>query len=163
MRHRKLLANRELYNRWFGFTATTTEALVEIKTGGDDGSLRYGMVALWDDSGTELACGRYASDYGDIKMGYTALVPGNTYYISVDNHGGTTSYSGSFTLCMDDEVDYDYPLGAVELTDLNNWCSPEAAYTTINARAIHSPVHAGHLQPHMTGGSSFRQPPTKPW
>ncbi len=121
------------FNRWFSFTATTTEALVQLKTGGDEGTLRHGLVALWDDAGTELACGRYTFDYSDIKMGYTGLVPGNTYFISVDNHNGSTGYCGTFTLCMDDEVDYDFPLGAIELTDLNNWCSPEAAYTTINA------------------------------
>ena len=125
--------NGPSFNRWFSFTATSAEAMVELKTGGDEGTLRYGLVALWDDAGTELACGRYTSDYSDIKMGYIGLVPGNTYYISVDNHNGSLSYRGTFSLCLDDEVDYDYPLGAKVLTDLNNWCSPEAAYTTINA------------------------------
>ena len=28
---------------------------------------------------------------------------------------------------------YDYIAGAIELTDLNNWCSANAAFTTINA------------------------------
>ncbi len=120
------------YNRWFKFTATTNEVMVKFKTGGEEGTLRHAFVALWDDVGTELACGRYSYDYSDINMGYTSLTPGNTYYISVDNYVGT-GYSGTFTLCVDDVVDYDYPAGAEILTDLNNWCSAEAAYTTIDA------------------------------
>ncbi|RLB66844.1 MAG: hypothetical protein DRH08_05165, partial [Deltaproteobacteria bacterium] len=122
------------FNRWFKFTATTTETMVQLKTGGDEGTLRYGLVALWDDAGNELACGRYSGTYSDINMGYTFLTPGETYYITVDNYYTTNpGYRGTFTLCVDDEVDYDYPEGAIELTDLNNWCSPEAIYTTINA------------------------------
>ncbi len=104
--------NGPTFNRWFSFTATSTEAMVEMKTGGDEGTLRYGLVALWDDAGNELACGRYTSDYSDIKMGYIGLVPGNTYYISVDNHSGSINYRGTFSLCLDDEVDYDYPTGS---------------------------------------------------
>ncbi|PID91571.1 MAG: hypothetical protein CSA96_07685, partial [Bacteroidetes bacterium] len=121
------------FNRWFKFTATTNEAMVQLKTGGDEGTLRFGFLALWDDSGNELACARYSSTYSDINMGYSSLTPGNTYYISVDNHGGSIHYRGSFTLCVDDEVDYDFPEGAVELSDLNNWCSADAAYTTLDA------------------------------
>ncbi|MEZ5069672.1 MAG: hypothetical protein R2751_01560 [Bacteroidales bacterium] len=121
------------FNRWFKFTATTSEAMVQLKTGGDEGTLRYGLLALWDDSGTELACGRYSSDYSDINLAYTNLNPGDTYYITVDNHGGSINYRGTFTLCVDDEVDYDYPEGARILSDLNNWCSAEQAYTTMDA------------------------------
>ncbi len=126
--------NGPSFNRWFKFTATTTEVIAQLKTGGDEGTLQYGLISLWDDAGTELACGSYSSQYSDINMGYTSLTPGLTYYISVDNFYTTNpAYRGSFSLCVDDEVDYDYPEGAVMLTDLNNWCSPEAAYTTINA------------------------------
>ena len=125
--------NGPTFNRWFKFTATTTEVIVQLKTGGSEGSLRYGLIALWDDLGNELACGRYSSQYSDINMGYTSLTPGNDYYISVDNHDGSAGYSGTFTLCVDDEVDYDYPEGAKVLTDLNNWCSADAQYTTLNA------------------------------
>jgi hypothetical protein len=56
---------------------------------------------------------------------------GNTYYISVDNFGA--SYRGSFTLCMDNTVDYDFYEGAIEITDITGWCSPNAAYTTVGA------------------------------
>ncbi len=108
--------------------------MVQLKTGGDEGTLRYGLVALWDDLGTELACGRYSPQLIPISIwGIPHLVleiPIISRWITMD---GSTGYRGTFTLCVDDEVDYDYPLGAVELTDLNNWCSPEAVYTTINA------------------------------
>jgi len=122
------------FNRWFRFTATTTETMVRMKTGAEEGTLRRGMIALWNEAGDNLACGRYVSDYTDINMGYTLLTPGETYYISVDNYyTDNTGYRGTFTLCVDDSVDYDYPEGAELLTDLNNWCSPLEAYTTINA------------------------------
>ncbi len=49
------------YDRWFKFQATTTEALVRMLTGGTEGTLRYGMVAIWDDAFNEVACNRYTS------------------------------------------------------------------------------------------------------
>ncbi len=42
-------------------------------------------------------------------------------------------YSGSFSLCIDENVDYDYRAGAIELTDITNWCSPDAAYNNLFA------------------------------
>ena len=120
------------YNRWFKFQATTTDIMVEVKTGGSEGTLQYPYVAIWDDANTELACGRYSTQYGDLRTGTTSLVPGNWYYISVDNLSGL-GRRGTFTLCLNDDIDYDFKMGAIELTDLNNWCSAEAAYTTLNA------------------------------
>jgi hypothetical protein len=58
----------------------------------------------------------------------TGLTIGNTYYVSVDNHNGSSGYRGTFTLCLQDVVSYDYYEGAVLLNDLNNYCSADAAY-----------------------------------
>jgi hypothetical protein len=67
----------------------------------------------------------------DVIVGYTNLTVGNWYYIAVDNY--YSGYRGSFTLCIDDAVDYDYYEGAKELADVTNWCSADAEYTTIGA------------------------------
>jgi len=64
-------------------------------------------------------------------VGSTNLTVGDWYYIAVDNYH--PSYRGAFTLCIDDAVDYDYYEGAIELTDITNWCSADAAYTTVGA------------------------------
>ncbi len=50
------------------------------------------------------------SDYGDIRMGTDTLTVGNQYYISVD-HYNNNNYDGTFTLAVDDEVDYDFKVG----------------------------------------------------
>ncbi|MCD6201936.1 MAG: CUB domain-containing protein, partial [Bacteroidales bacterium] len=120
------------FNRWFKFRATTTQVFVQVKIGGDEGTMRYPLAAIWDESGSQIACTRYASQYSDISLGSAGLTPGEWYYISVDNYNNA-GYRGTFTLCVDDSVNNDFKAGAIELTDFNNWCSGNAAYTTMNA------------------------------
>ena len=118
-------------NRWFQFTATTAEINVEVLTGGSEGTIRYPYVALWDTDGlTQLACERYTAQFSDLDMDYTSLTPGNTYYISVDNHNGSMNYRGTFTLCVNDKVTYDFYERAEVFTDLNGWCSANGQYNT---------------------------------
>jgi gliding motility-associated-like protein len=120
------------FDRWFTFTATTNEILIQLKTGGAEGTIQYPYIALWDSMGNEEACARYFGQYSDLTIGATDLIPGDRYYITVDNYADI-GYRGSFTLCITDDIDYNFKEGAIELTDLNNWCSSEAAYTTLNA------------------------------
>jgi hypothetical protein len=120
------------FNRWFKFRATTNEVKADLKTGGDLGTLRYGYIALWDSAGNEMSSARYYSDYGDIFTSSVSLIPGDLYYISVDNHQNT-SYRGTFTLCVADSIGYDFKEGAIELLSIDNWCSEDAEYTTIGA------------------------------
>ena len=90
--------------------ATTTAIKVDIKTGGSEGSGSYLYASLWDTNGTtELACAEYFSAADDdLELGAVGLTMGNTYYISVDNHSGSGGYKGTFSLCIDDAVDYDF-------------------------------------------------------
>jgi len=118
------------YNRWFKFQATTNNITVDVKTGGSEGSAQYLQTALWDDTGNELACAVYTYYHSDLTMNSVSLIPGEWYYISVDNRSGL-GYRGSFTLCLDDAVDYDYKSAAIEITDLDNWCSADAEYSTM--------------------------------
>ncbi|MCB0804281.1 MAG: hypothetical protein KDC05_00700, partial [Bacteroidales bacterium] len=118
------------HNVWFKFQATTPYVTVKVKTGSSQGSAQYLMTALWDNAGNERACAVYISNTSDITMSCENIIPGEWYYISVDNRAGT-SYRGTFTLCVTDSVDYDYQLSAIELSDLDNWCSGDGAYTTM--------------------------------
>ncbi len=122
------------FNRWFKFQATSTDFTARLLTGGEEGTLRYGYMALFDSSGNELACRRYAGDYDDLEITSDTfdLVIGEWYYLSIDNHENT-SHRGTFSLCLDDELSYDFKDGAEILSDLNNWCSSLASFNTINA------------------------------
>ncbi len=120
------------FNRWFYFTATTNFIDILVDINGTKGNQRYTQVAIWEADGTtEVACKRYQVTTEDVKVGSVSLTPGNRYYITVDTYN--TNTDGTFTLCVNDEPDYDFYEGAVELTDLDNWCSADAAFTTIGA------------------------------
>ena len=128
-------SNGPNYNRWFKFTATATQYIkVQVNVGGASGTLQNPFLALWDASLTQLNCQNYQGASVSIETDYYGLTAGQTYYISVDNYVGT-GYRGTFSLCLSDVPDYNYYEGATVLTDLNNWCSANAAYTTLNATA----------------------------
>jgi fibronectin type 3 domain-containing protein len=117
-------------NVWFKFQATTIGIAIDLKTGGTEGSLTYPRLALHDNALAEL---RSATDGGattDLGMSYEGLTIGSWYYISVDN-SSNQAHRGTFTLCINNAATFDYPSGAIVLTDLNNWCSGLAAYTTM--------------------------------
>ncbi|MBX7125268.1 MAG: T9SS type A sorting domain-containing protein [Cyclobacteriaceae bacterium] len=124
------------YNRWFKFTATSTGFInAQLKTGGAFGNMQYGWMTLWTGAGTQLTCTPYNSQqFGTMELSYNGLSPGTVYYLSVDNYVGA-GYRGTFSLCVNDILDYDYYEGAYELTNLNNWCSSNGAFTTIGAGA----------------------------
>lgn len=123
------------FNRWFYFEAITDGISVTVDRGGTKGIQRRTQVSIWEADGTsEIACKRYEFDSEDVIVEtLETLVPGNLYYISVDSHEG--GYQGTFTLCVDDNPSYDYYAGAIELTDLNGWCSENAEYTTTGGTA----------------------------
>ncbi len=123
-------------NRWFKFTATATTFInVQVLVASGQ-SMRNPFVALWNSSLTEVTCTNHNGGAVDISMSYYGLTPGAIYYISVDNHSGGTY--GTFDLCVTDIPDYDYPEGAVLLTNLNNYCSTGGAYSTVSASADHA-------------------------
>jgi len=123
------------YNRWFKFVATTSFITLDLKVGGVEGSMQHPNIALWEaDAITEVACMRRIDASTDVQLAATNLIIGNTYFVSVDNYVGL-GYRGTFTLCANDEPSYDFYEGALELTDLNNWCSANAQFTTVNASA----------------------------
>jgi hypothetical protein len=91
-------------NVWFKFTATTPQIEIISKTGEDFGNMRYLMMALLDDYDNVLSCVNYSGNYTWATISYNTLTPGETYYIEIDHRQGANpwSYSGSFSLCVDD-------------------------------------------------------------
>ncbi len=142
------------YNRWFKFQAVTDGISATVKRGGSLGSIQYINVAIWEADGTtQVACNRYSNRYDNVSVNSSDLTPGNWYYISVDSYIG---YRGSFTLCVDDQPSYDYKDGAIELTDLDNWCSADAAYTTSGATADESAASCWNANPNNNRWFKFQ-------
>ncbi len=119
-------------NRWFYFTATSSQIRITVDINGSKGTQSRTQVAIWESDGlTEVESKRYQSNEEDVTIGAVNLTPGQRYYISVDVVN--LSYDGTFTLCVTDEVDYDFYEGAIELTNLDNYVSANAEYTTLGA------------------------------
>jgi hypothetical protein len=113
-------------NVWFKFVAISGEIETRVITGGSDGTMRGQQIAIWNEAGTQLQCAN-ADDYfaGSLSTAIDTLTAGNTYYISVDDR----RTHGTFTLYVNNKAGFDFKAGAVPLTALDNWCSPDAAYT----------------------------------
>ena len=89
-------------------------------------------MALWESDGTtQISCDRYVGDGDDVNLNASALTIGNWYYISVDVQD--PSRAGTFTLCIDNPVDYDWYDGAIDVSSIINSCSADAAYSTVDA------------------------------
>ncbi len=86
-------------NVWFRFKAIFDTVDVDMKTGGSEGTLKNGQLALFDSSGTELACDASSGPNDDLSVSYNQLTVDDWYYISVDN-GNNASDTGTFTLAF---------------------------------------------------------------
>ncbi|MEL6560740.1 MAG: MopE-related protein [Bacteroidota bacterium] len=116
-------------NVWFKFQATTNEVAVNLNIGNAEGSMVYPKLALFDGNMMEIVSVNDDGRETDIGLSNNNLVVGNWYYISVDN-GVNQGHRGTFTICIDDKTSNDYPSGAIEITDLNTYCSGLKEFTT---------------------------------
>jgi hypothetical protein len=116
------------------FRALSTDFTAVLRTGGLMEHCVHPLLALYDSTGNEKACSRYVNDYQDIEITTDTfdLVIGDWYYIVVDNYEHTYR-RGTFTLCTDDKLSYDFKDGAETITDLDNWCSDLAQFSTVTA------------------------------
>jgi DNA polymerase/3'-5' exonuclease PolX len=113
------------HNVWFRFVAISGQVQVDVKTGGIQGTMRGQQIAIWNASGTQLACIDGGWNYsGTLSLSIDTLTAGRSYYISVDDQ--TTH--GSFALCVNNKVGYDFRQGAVVINNLDKWCSSNAQY-----------------------------------
>jgi len=120
------------YNRWFKFQAVFPNAKITVRRGGVYGTIRRINAALWQADGTtQVDCKTYVNELDNVSIQSVSLVPGNWYYVSVDNN--LFSRRGTFSLLMEATVDYDYYEGAVTIPHTDGWTSANAAYTTVGA------------------------------
>ncbi|MEO1053646.1 MAG: fibronectin type III domain-containing protein, partial [Bacteroidota bacterium] len=122
-------ANGPNANVWFRFQATTSEVALNLNVSGSEGNMKFPRLALHDNTMQVLANVGDDGNSIDIGLSHTGLTIGDWYYVSVDN-GPNAGHRGSFTLCIDTEASYDYPSGAIELTNTDNYCSGLAEFTT---------------------------------
>lgn len=117
-------------NVWYKFQAPS---IGFIKASLSAGSINYPKLTLWDSDGmgglTEITCNSGVYSSAEIQVNYLGLTPGDYYYISVDNGSGPNQ-QGSFTLCLSDNLGYNYYQGAEVLSDVDDYCSTGHAYTT---------------------------------
>ncbi|MEM7552005.1 MAG: hypothetical protein AAF363_20145, partial [Bacteroidota bacterium] len=113
---------------WFRFQATATSVTVELNRG----DINFPMIALWDDTGNELASSGFMGNQIDVGLGSNQLIVGNWYYIQIDNRD-RIDYRGSFELCVSTDLTYDFKEAAHELTDLNNICTSNTEFSTAEA------------------------------
>jgi len=119
-------------NVWFKLVAISGEIQVDVKTGGSYGTMRGQQIALWNEAGDEVGCADAANYYsGTLTLTADTLIPGHTYYISVDDR--TTH--GTFSLCVNNKAGYDYQAGAKTLSHISSFCSSPAIYTNAYATA----------------------------
>ncbi|MEP4093948.1 RHS repeat-associated core domain-containing protein [Reichenbachiella sp.] len=115
---------------WFKFQAQTEFIAIDLT----QGTIDYSRLALQDSQGNEIGCASSNYGYGTtISIVEESLVIGEWYYISVGDRSSASIYNGTFTLCVNDQIPFDYKAGAIELTNLNNWCSDTNAYTNVGA------------------------------
>ncbi len=113
------------HNVWFRFVAISGQVQVDVKTGGTLGTMRGQQIAIWNANGTQLACIDGGWNYsGTLSLSMDTLTAGRTYYISVDDQ--TTH--GTFSLCVNNKVGYDFKQGAVVITNLDHWCSSNGQF-----------------------------------
>ncbi|MEO1053052.1 MAG: fibronectin type III domain-containing protein [Bacteroidota bacterium] len=122
-------ANGPNANVWFRFQATATEVALNLNVAGVSGAMKFPRLALYDNAMQPLVDVGDDGSLIDIGLSHTGLTIGDWYYINVDN-GPNTGHRGNFTLCIDTEASYDYPSGAIELTNTDNYCSGLAEFTT---------------------------------
>ena len=148
------------YNVWFKFQAPASGRIrVEVKRGGVYGNIREVNAAIWESNGTtEVACNVYVYEEDNVVVQSLSLTPGQWYYISVDNDNVFSQ--GTFTLCLDDDVDYDFYEGAVDLDGIMNNCSAPAAYTTVGATSDRNPASCWNTLPNYNRWFKFTAPAT---
>lgn len=88
-------------NCWFKFQSTTGEVTIGLKTGNDEGTLKFPKIALFDTNGNDISCSQSTEEYSDLEIWASSLAIGEIYYINIDNEPGINN-SGTYSLYIND-------------------------------------------------------------
>ncbi|MEQ9541359.1 MAG: hypothetical protein RIU46_31680, partial [Deltaproteobacteria bacterium] len=115
---------------WYKFQATANSVKVDLKVGGTEGTLRNGMLSLWEEGNNYAITGRsYTAPESDVSLSFDGLIVGQWYYVGVDSDG--VPNQGSFTLCLDQSNDNF--TNAIVLPSQVGFCSGEGQYSNLGA------------------------------
>ena len=117
------------HNVWFKFQASTNEIDIKVLSGGSKGTLSGVHLALYNSDGTVVSNFR-TPGHNTAYINKITLTVGSVYYISVDD---VSTIPGTFTLEINDHVGYDMRAKAEFLTNITNWSSADAAYSSVGA------------------------------
>ena len=123
--------NGPLYNRWFKFVGPTTgEVNITVDIGDTKGTqTRSQAVIFAQDTSTQIVCARYGNNDDDIQISSDSIIPGQTYFLAIDVQ--SSGRRGTFSLCFDTLVTYDFYERAIDIDTLLGICSADAEYSTI--------------------------------
>jgi hypothetical protein len=140
------------HNVWFTFTALFDTASITLTTGGVYGTMRGQQIAVWTSGGVQIACANSSWNYSGITtVNLNTLIPGNTYYISVDDQ--TTH--GTFSLCVNNVSGREF--WAIASGDWNipsNWSRTEGGPPSAAKPLAGNVVHIKGYQITVTGNES---------
>lgn len=100
---------------WFSFTMPASGSFTDVVISvwgdiGGNGTLNMPQVALYRGDCSfgglaELACAAAALNVADVKLEFLGLIPGETYYLRVNDYSATgTPNWGTFKLCVEEYV-----------------------------------------------------------
>ncbi len=118
-------------NAWFTFVAPASTLNIQVKTGTSYGTLDRQQIAIFDETLNEIGCAAPTLLEGIRTFQIDTLTPGNRYYFAVDNGEASGGNTGTFTVCTDTTIDYDFQAGAVTVPHV--YCSADAAYSLVQA------------------------------
>jgi hypothetical protein len=121
-------------NVWYRFQATSTNLFASLS---GSGTFRNAVVALWDNGGTFLDCGRWQCTSGtEANIHYNALTIGQFYFVSVD----AINNEGDFILEMN-ASDHNLRADARTIANLNPATTYNGPYfNTANATPNNAPT-----------------------
>lgn len=127
--------NRNYFNVWYKFTpADNGVANITVKNGGSYGTMGFMMLSVHRLDGTEVSSVGRTTRRNNAGLVVTGLDTNSEYLINVgaqDRNNGP----GTFTLCVNNQPNYDYKSEAMLLTMDGNgdYCSVNEEFSTLDA------------------------------
>ncbi len=119
------------HNEWFQLRAPDSGNLKVTLDLTTTGAISDARMILTDQSGINILHEVYhASSEGFLEISAIDLDPGDTYFLSVGSYNSHPNRKGTFGICLEDEVTFDYKDGAQRIApELINNCANPVTYS----------------------------------